>query len=120
MNFFKKKYVLRRYSTPQNMNGYITTPFADQLLLMDIQTVEAIVKPDTDGLETVQKLKVFCDFEIFVENDELQKKADRIWFQNKWFICISSRLSENTPLRHWTSMFIECQDKEEAPGGILL
>lgn len=115
MIFFKKKYTLRRYLKPKNINGYISTPYEDIKLLMDIQTLEAVVKSDTDGFGTIQKLKIFCDFEIRTENDELQQKADRVWFQNKWFACISSRLSENTPLRHWTSTFIECQDKEPPP-----
>lgn len=67
------------------------------------------------GSESVQRLKVFCDAELFTESEHRRRKADRLWFQNKWFDCQSSRLSENTPLRHWTATFVECLDQEDPP-----
>ena len=70
----------------------------------------------TDGSKSIQRLKVFCDSIILVEDEATQQKADRLWFQNKWFDCTSSRLSENTPLRHWTATFTECLIQEPPPG----
>ena len=58
---------------------------------------------------------MFCDHKILVEDEHSQQKADRLWFQEKWFSCRSSRLSENTPLRHWTAEFVECLDAEPGP-----
>ncbi len=112
MNFFKKPHTLRRYSSPIYERGYSTIPYEDLTFLMDIQTLEDEVITTPDGSRSVQKLKVFCDSEILVESEANQQKADRVWFQNKWFECRSSRLSENTPLRHWTATFIECLDQE--------
>lgn len=117
MNIFKKPYLLRRYSKPQIVQGYSSIPYADKTLPMDVQTLEDAVITTPDGSRSVQRLKVFCDFEILVENSGNQQKADRIWFQGKWFECRSSRLSENTPLRHWTATFVECLMAEEAPKG---
>lgn len=115
MNFLKRPYTLRRYSKPSFIKGYSSIPYKDKTLLMDIQTLEDTVTTTPDGSQSVQKLKVFCDSVILVENEASRQKADRIWFQNKWFECKSSRLSENTPLRHWTATFIECLDAEPAP-----
>ena len=115
MNFFKKPYVLRRYSEPKIIQGYSSIPYEDSMLPMDIQTLEDQIITTPDGSKSVQRLKVFCDSIILVENEVKQQKADRIWFQDKWFECRSSRLSENTPLKHWTATFVECLDQEEAP-----
>lgn len=116
MNFFKKPHTLRRYFSPIYERGYSTIPYEDIVLPMDVQTMENVSVTIEDGTRSVQQLKVFCDFEILVENQGTQQKGDRLWFQGKWFECKSSRLSENTPLRHWTSTFVECLDSEPAPG----
>lgn len=113
MNFLKKRYRIRRYLEPVYIKGYSSIPFKDMTLMMDIQTMEDVVQTTPDGRISVQRLKVFCDSEIFVE--EGNQKADRIWFQGKWFECQSSRLSENTPLRHWTATFVQCLDSDDAP-----
>lgn len=112
MNFLKKPHTLRRYSEPVFVKGYSSIPYENLTLPMDVQTLEDVVVTTPDGSKSVQKLKVFCDSEIFVESEAKQQKADRLWFQNKWFECKSCRLSENTPLRHYTATFIECLDQE--------
>lgn len=112
MNFLKKPHKIRRYSEPVYVKGYSSIPYEDLTLLMDVQTLEDVVITTPDGSKSVQKLKVFCDRGILVESEDRQQKADRLWFQNKWFECKSCRLSENTPLRHYTATFIECLDQE--------
>ncbi len=112
MNFLKRPHTLRRYSEPVFVKGYSSIPYEDLTLPMDVQTLEDVVITTPDGSKSVQKLKVFCDSEILVESEAKQQKADRLWFQNKWFECKSCRLSENTPLRHYTATFIECLDQE--------
>lgn len=112
MNFLKKPHTLRRYSEPVFVKGYSSIPYENLTLPMDVQTLEDVVITTPDGSKSVQKLKVFCDSEILVESEAEQRKADRLWFQNKWFECKSCRLSENTPLRHYTATFIECLDQE--------
>lgn len=115
MNFLKKNYTLRRYSEPKYVQGYSSIPYEDLTLPMDIQTLEDTIQTEEDGRKSVQKLKVFCDYEILAEDEHKKQKADRVWFQGKWFECLSSRLSENTPLRHWTATFVQCLDAEDGP-----
>ena len=115
MNFLKRPYTLRRYSTPVYSKGYSSIPYEDITLPMDVQTLQDMVETTPDGREAVQRLKVFCDSKILVEDEDHQQKADRIWFQDKWFECQSSRLSDNTPLRHWTATFVQCLDQDEGP-----
>ncbi len=80
---------------------------------MDIQTLENKVDTTHDGRDAVKRLKVFCDLEILAEDKDKQQKADRVFFQGKWFECQTSRLSENTPLRHYTATFVQCLDDED-------
>ena len=115
MRFFKHPYLLRRYGKPDIIQGYASIPYQDHLFFLDIQTLKNEVSITEDGATSVQQIKVFCESEILTENKTRQQKAARIWFQNKWFECRSSRLSENTPLRHWTAVFVECLDVEPAP-----
>lgn len=115
MNFLKRPHVIRRYSEPQIIQGYSSIPYDDIILPMDVQTLEDVIVTTPDGNESVQRLKVFCDSNILVEDNVNKQKADRLWFQGKWFECKSSRLSENTPLRHWTATFVECLDSEPEP-----
>lgn len=115
MNFFRKPYTLRRFSEPKIIRGYPSVLYEERTLLMDVQTMEDAVITESDGSRSVQRLKVFCDEEVLVENTVRKQKADRLWFQGKWFECRASRLSENTPLRHWTSTFVECLDQDAGP-----
>lgn len=112
MKFFKKPYTLRRYSRPVYTGGYSSIPYEDLTLLVDVQTLENTVITTPDGSRSVQELKAFCDSEILVESEARQQKADRLYFQGKWFECRSCRLSENTPLRHYTATFVECLDQD--------
>lgn len=115
MVFFKKPYILRRYSRPVYTKGHASVTYQDMQFLMDVQTEEDTVKMGEDGAKSAQKLKVFCDSPLLVEDAGRQQKADRLLFQGKWFACQNSRLSENTILRHYTAAFTECPDQEELP-----
>lgn len=117
MNFLKRPHIIRRYLKPIIVKGYSSIPYEEITLPMDVQTLEDTVITTPDGSRSIQRLKVFCDSIILVENRDKQQKADRLWFQNTWFECKSSRLSENTPLRHWTATFVECLDNEPGPKG---
>ena len=71
MNFFRKPYTLRRYKEPKIIRGYHSIPYEEFTLPMDVQTMEDTVITTPDGSESVQRLKVFCDEEILVENEEM-------------------------------------------------
>ena len=109
MNIFKHPYTLRRFGEQVFVNGYAEYQYTDMTILADIQTTDYSMTTEADGIHETQRIKVFCDTEIRTENHETGRKADRVFFQGKWFECKSSRLSENTPLRHWTATFTECK-----------
>ena len=113
MMFFKRPDKIWRYSKPIIERGYVSIPWEEKTLLMDVQTLEDVTITTSDGTRTVQRLKVFCDEEILVEDEDTQQKGDRLVFQKKLFECNSCRYSGNTPLKHYLATFIECLDKDE-------
>ncbi len=116
MNFFKRSHTFRRYQKPEYIGGYQTASYEDMALPADVQTMENASITASDGTRSLQRLKVFCDLPLFTEEEGLAQKADRLFHQGKWFSCTACRLSENTPLRHYTAIFTECLDKENPPG----
>ena len=113
MVLFPRPQTIRRFSPPVIVRGYSTYPFEDIELLMDTQTTENVNITTPDGTVSKQSLKVFCDSEILMENQNAQQKADRMLFKDKWYECKSCRLVENTMLKHYLATFIECLDQEE-------
>lgn len=115
MNFFKKPYTIRRFLHPIFVKGYSSIPYMDLTVPGDVQTLSDDIITTPDGTVSVKRLKVFCDEEIQVEDTEKQQKADRLYYHGKWFECKSSRLSENTSLKHYTATFTELLDSEPGP-----
>lgn len=116
MRFFKRPRTVRRYSSYEYDGGYMRAPYEDITLMMDVQTMENKSATAEDGARAGQMLKTFCDSPVVAGDGHGGARGDRLWFDGKWFECTSSRLSENTPLRHWTSTFAECPVQEDPPG----
>lgn len=112
MVFFKKPYKIRRFEPPIFIKGYAHTPFNDLTIKADVQTMDDTARTTPDGGTSVQRIKIFCDNEILIDDPSTQQKADRLFFNKKWFECVSCKLSENTFLKHFVATFVECLDQE--------
>ena len=113
---WKKKRLIRRYSAPKAVDGYmVPSSHTDMYIKADVQTTDKSTSTGADGDITLQKLKVFTDSELCVADERTGIPGDRMWFQSRWFECRSSRLSENTFLKHWTSTFVECTNADDPP-----
>lgn len=112
---WKKKRLIRRYSLPTNVDGYQVPLSEDFYISADVQTTGNTSSTGEDGDISTQSLKVFTDTELKVADGMTGTFGDRLWFQGKWFECRSSRLSENTFLKHWTSTFVQCTNQEDPP-----
>lgn len=113
LKLWKKRHILRRYTGQQVVYGHEVTTHEDMVIRADIQTTDQSVSTGLDGDTATQRIKVFTDTQLNVARDNLP--GDKIWFQGRWFECRSTKLSENTFLKHWTSTFIECMNQDEAP-----
>lgn len=115
MVIFKRKYVLRRYGGTRYVDGYPTAGYEDMLKTMDIQTTADQITTKEDGSQAVQTIKAFCDEEFKIDNPEKKQRADQVYFQGKWFNCTSSKLSDNTLLRHYVATFTESEEPAADP-----
>lgn len=116
LGIWMRKHTFRRFADPVSKGGYSLSGHKDISIPADVQTISKALKTDTDGDYPLQRLKVFSNDEILTADEKTGRKADLLWFQGKWFECRSSRLSENTMLRHYTCEFIQCLDQPDPPG----
>lgn len=115
MVIFPKEYEVRRFSAPKYERGYEVMSHSQFFMKLDVQTTEDSVISAPEGDKSVQALKVFSDEPFLLADEETKQHADLLFFQNKWFVCRSCRLSENTFLKHYLSTFVECLDKDLEP-----
>lgn len=116
LSLWKKPKVIRRFKDPILGGGHNILDYEDMAVKVDVQTTDRSVTTEEFGDHTVQMIKVFSnDVELRPASQETGTLGDRIWFQGKWFECRSSRLSENTFLKHWTCTFAECMNQDPPP-----
>lgn len=115
LGIWMKEHTVRRFAEPLVSGGYNFTKHTDITISADVQTSQSSQKTDEDGDCSLQQLKAFSNDEFLTADEKTGRKADLLWFQDKWFECRASRLSDNTMLGHWTSEFIQCLDQPDAP-----
>lgn len=105
MPFFGENYTLRRYSGDTVVNGYPTAGYKDISVFLDVQTMSDDEVIEAGGSRDKMMLKSFGDFPIRCSKQEDGVRSDQLLYEGRWFECMSSRLSKNTIIKHWTSTF---------------
>lgn len=105
MPFFGKNYTLRRYAKGKVVNGYVTAAHEDQSVFFDVQMISDDEVKEDAGSRDKMMLKTFGDFPVRCTKQEDGVQPDRLFYDGRWYECTSSRLSQNTFIKHWTSVF---------------
>ena len=105
MPFFAANYTLRRYEKDLIVNGYPTAGYKDSTVSLDVQEMSDQEVIEAGGSRDRMMLKAFGDFPIRTSKQEDGVRSDQLLYEGRWFECMSSRLSRNTVLKHWTSTF---------------
>lgn len=105
MPFFASNYTLRRYTEDKIVNGYPTAGYEDMTVSLDVQTLSDDEVIEAGGSRDKMMLKSFGDFPIRTSKQEEGVRSDQLLYEGRWFECMSSRLSRNTIIKHWTSTF---------------
>ena len=103
MPFFGSSYTLRRYG--EIIDGYPTAGYEDIQVILDVQTLSDDEVIEAGGSRDEEMLKTFGDFPVRTSKQEECVRSDQLLYDGRWFECMSSRLSRNTILKHWTSTF---------------
>lgn len=105
MPFFGDNYTLRRFGESTIINGYSTEGYTDKNVFLDVQTVSDEATIEEVGSRDQMLLKTFGDFPIRCSKQDKGVVSDQILYDGRWYECISSKLSRNTFIEHWTSTF---------------
>lgn len=105
MPFFAANYTLRRYEKDLVVNGYPTVGYKDSTVSLDVQEMSDQEVIEAGGSRDKMMLKAFGNFPIRTSKQEESVRSDQLLYEGRWFECMSSRLSKNTILKHWTSTF---------------
>lgn len=105
MLFFGEDYTLRRYREDTVVNGYPVAGYEDITVFLDVQTMSDDEVVEAGGSRDKMMLKAFGDFPIRCSKQEEGVRSDQLFYEGRWFECMSSRQSKNTFIRHWTSTF---------------
>ena len=105
MPFFGSSYTLRRYGKDKIIDGYPTAGYEDIQVILDVQTLSDDEVIEAGGSRDEEMLKTFGDFPVRTSKQEDCVRSDQLLYDGRWFECMSSRLSRNTILKHWTSTF---------------
>ncbi len=105
MPFFAADYTLRRYEKDSVVNGYPTAGYKDITVSLDVQEMSDQEVIEAGGSRDKMMLKAFGDFPVRTSKQEDGIRSDQLLYEGRWFECMSSRLSRNTILKHWTSTF---------------
>lgn len=105
MPFFGENYTLRTYKEDVVVNGYPTARCEDITVFLDVQAMSDDEVIEAGGSRDKMMLKTFGDFPIHCSKQEEGVRSDQLFYEGRWFECMSSRRSKNTFIRHWTSTF---------------
>lgn len=105
MPFFGELYTLRRYEKDSVADGYPIAGYKDIPVTLDVQTLSDDEVIEAGGSRDEEMLKTFGDFPVRTSRQEGCVRSDQLLYEGRWFECMSSRLSKNTILKHWTSTF---------------
>lgn len=87
------------------MNGYPVASFEDVAVTLDVQMMSDKAIIEAGGSRGDMMLKSFGTFPIRISNQNECVRSDQLLYNGRWYECITSRLSQNTILKHWTSTF---------------
>ncbi len=105
MPFFGEDYMLRRYKKDVVINGYPTAGYEDIAVFLDVQTMSDDEVIESGGSRDKMMLKTFGDFPVRCSKQEEGVRSDQLFYEGRWFECMSSRQSKNTFIQHWISIF---------------
>ena len=105
MPFLGDDYTIRRYKKDTVVRGYPCAEYEDITVYLDVQVMSDRAVIEAGGSRDKMMLKTFGDFPIRCSKQEEGVRSDQLLYEGRWFECVSSRLSKNTIIQHWTSTF---------------
>ena len=124
IRLFNKTYWVRRFDEQKVVKGYITSGYSDfqaSLHIHPLSTDQQQALPE--GERMIKRLEGHGEIKLLVANQDLNRKADLLYYHGDWYECVSCQLYDHTVLWHYNYQFTpvprdaaRSPDIEKAPG----
>lgn len=107
IRLFNRGYTLRRFKEPREIRGYMVSDFEDLSVNIHVHPSGGDQVTDRDGAgETLhRRLEGHGEVEIKISDREAGTKADMLYFDGKWYECVSCERWFHTILTHYNYRF---------------
>lgn len=117
IKLFQKPYVIRRYEQQViSDDAYASQSYRDFVTRLNVQPLsneELLALPE--GERTVMRRKAFGKDLLRSADEAAGTLGDRLFYQDRWYVCISSIKWNGTILRHFYSEFVVLPSAEQDP-----
>lgn len=124
IRLFNKTYWVRRFDEQKVVKGYITSGYSDfqaSLHIHPLSTDQQQALPE--GERMIKRLEGHGEIKLLVANQDLNRKADLLYYHGDWYECVSCQLYDHTVLWHYNYQFTpvprdaaRSPDIEKTPG----
>lgn len=129
IRLFNKTYWVRRFGEQKVVKGYVTSGYSDfqaSLHIHPLSTDQQQALPE--GERTIKRLEGHGEIKLLMANQDLNRKADLLYYHGDWYECVDCQLYDHTILWHYNYQFtpvprdaartpdIEKPPGEEQPG----
>lgn len=101
LGIFRKNYIVRRFGKQEVVKGYMTAPYQDFEVSLNVQPQQPHeTKAAPEGERQFKKLKSFGDFQFTASDQHKGVQGDWLYYNGNWYCCISAVPWDHTLLHH--------------------
>lgn len=115
IRLFNRKYPLRRFREPHEVRGYMVSGYDDTVVSIHVHPSGGDQVSDRDGAgeSVARRLEGHGEVEIRISDRDTGTKADMLYFNGRWYECVSCELWFHTILTHYNYRFALVPDNAE-------
>lgn len=113
VSLFQKKHIVRRFSPQTIVKGHATSTYEDYYTVLNVQPLTPTTQQtDPDGERQSRGLKTFGDMLFQTADQTTGTLGDWLYYQGRWYACVSSVLWDHTVLHHCRGEFTQVPETE--------
>lgn len=116
MRPFRRPYCIRRQDVQKFVNGYSindSTEFIAYLNIQPLSNDSLLALPE--GERKIRRVKSYGSVPLNVADEHTGRQGDLLYYDSKWFECLSCVKWEHTPLKHYEAEFVILADQSKQP-----
>ena len=107
VGIFNKKYVARRFGKPIEKKGFLKCSSEDFVISLNVHPLGTDqLQALPEGQRTIKRLEAQSSVEMLAADESSEQKGDLLFYQGRWYECVSSQLWDHTVLSHWNLQFV--------------